>query len=97
VAGLGIDQGHTVGYSESPEPAERGCVELEVKEEAEHSCRGLFPWTTYCLPLPLHPGPWQSQSFHGDSPRRFPIQRIILRGHVALVPPVDVLLLFLKL
>lgn len=43
MAGLGIDQGHTVGYSESPEPAERGCVELEVKEEAEHSCRGLFP------------------------------------------------------
>lgn len=54
MAGLGIDQGHTVGYSESPEPAERGCVELEVKEEAEHSCHGLFP-LDHLLPTPASP------------------------------------------
>lgn len=55
MAGLGIGQGHTLGYSENPEPAMRGCVELELKEEAEHSCRGLWGQATPPGPPTAYP------------------------------------------
>lgn len=51
MAGLGTDQSHTLGYSEKLEPAMLGCVALELKEEAEHTCRGLWGWATSPGPL----------------------------------------------
>lgn len=55
MAGLGTDQSHTLGYTEKPELATLGCVELELKAEAEHTCRGLWEQATSPGPPTAYP------------------------------------------